>query len=97
MSAKQPEANGVARCSTRPLATWILMLIAVAITLLLPDWTGTGALPPAGFMVVPVLLGLVGAWLAHRVGRLGWAIASGILGLVLVPGLLQTITLVSGP
>lgn len=73
------------------------MLLAVAVTLLLPDWTGTGALLPAWFILVPVVLGLVGAWLAFRSGWLGWAIASGILGLVLVPGLLQTITLVSGP
>ncbi|WP_256449199.1 hypothetical protein [Paeniglutamicibacter quisquiliarum] len=29
-------------------------------------------------------------------GSLGWAIASGLLGLVLVPGLLQTVTLISG-
>lgn len=93
MSVQQPEPSG----GKRPMATWILMLLALVITLLLPDWNGTGALLPAWFMVVPVLLGLVGAWLAHRAGRLGWAIASGVLGLVLVPGLLQTITLVSGP
>ena len=97
MSAQQSEANGTEHRSGRPLATWILMLSAVVITLLLPDWRGTGALLPAGFMVVPILLGLVGAWLAHRAGRLGWAIASGVLGLVLVPGLIQTITLISGP
>ena len=73
------------------------MVLAVAITLLLPDWSGTGPLLPAWFMVAPVLLGLVGAWLASRAGSLGWAIASGLLGLVLVPGLLQTLTFVSGP
>ncbi|WP_411733616.1 hypothetical protein [Paeniglutamicibacter sp.] len=97
MTVPSPQENGVPPRGRKPVATWTLMLLAVAVTLLLPDWTGTGALLPAWFMAAPMLLGLVGAWLAFRFGRLGWAMASGILGLVLVPGLLQTIVLVSGP
>lgn len=97
MTTPSPQESSVPPRGRKLLATWILMALAVAITLLLPDWGGSGALLPAWFMVAPVLLGLVGAWLASRAGSLGWAIASGLLGLVLVPGLLQTVTLVSGP
>ncbi|MFL4473945.1 hypothetical protein ACIPVK_08105 [Paeniglutamicibacter sp. MACA_103] len=97
MTASSPQENGVPPRGRKPVVTWTLMLLAVAITLLLPDWSGTGALLPAWFMAAPMILGLVGAWLAWRAGSMGWAIASGLLGLVLVPGLLQTVTLVSGP
>lgn len=97
MTTQSPKPGRVQPRGRKLLTTWILMLFTVAVTLLLPDWGGSGALLPAWFMVAPVLLGLVGAWLAWRAGSLGWAIASGLLGLVLVPGLLQTVTLISGP
>ena len=73
------------------------MLVALAITLLVPDRNGRGALLPPVFMLVPIILGGVGSWIASRNGFLGRAIASGVWGVALVPALITLTTLIFGP
>jgi hypothetical protein len=52
---------------SQPITTWVLMFLATVITLLLPDWTGSGALYSVWLLSVPVLLGIVGAFFALKV------------------------------
>ena len=81
----------------RPVATWVLMALSLINTLLLLDWTGTGVPKPLWFMVLPSLLGFAGTGFALRARRGGWALASGVWGVMMVPTLVVAVTLISGP
>lgn len=97
MTSNSAEIKNEKQTGSFPIATAVLMLAALAITLLVPDWNGTGALLTPAFMLVPVVLGEIGAWNASRNGFLGWAIASGLWGVTLVPALLTLTTVFFGP
>lgn len=63
------------RTAPDPVATWILMLLALmllalTLTLLLPGWNGAGPLLAAWFMVLRVVAGLVGVRCASLANRL---------------------------
>lgn len=83
--------------AARPVATWVLMLLAAVVVLLLPDWAGTGALRPIWVFAIPILFGLTGAALALKNRHPWWAAASALWGFVLIQVLVVTITLISGP
>ncbi|GAA1116514.1 hypothetical protein [Arthrobacter flavus] len=83
--------------ATRPVATWVLMLLAIAVVFLLPDWTGSGTRRPIWVFAIPILLGLIGAGFALRTKHPWWAAASALWGFVLIQVLVVTITLISGP
>lgn len=82
---------------TRPIATWVLMLLAVIATLLLPDWAATGDSRPIWVLALPILLGLIGAALALRNRHPWWAAGSALWGFALIQILIVSITLISGP
>lgn len=83
---------------SRPVTTWVLMLLAaVVVLLLLPDWTGSGVLRPISLFSVPVLLGVVGAVFALKDGRPWWAVMSALWGFLLIQVLIVATTLISGP
>ncbi|WP_422390227.1 hypothetical protein [Arthrobacter sp. N1] len=77
--------------------TWALMAAALVITLVLPDWSDDGVRRPLLLLCLPAVLGLAGAFLALRAGSLWWALSAAVLGLLLVPLLMVTLVLVSGP
>lgn len=81
----------------RPVSTWVLMLLAVIVVLLVPDWTGSGAPRPIWVFAVPVVLGLIGAALALRSRHPWWVVVSTLWGFVLLQVLVGVITLISGP
>ncbi len=81
----------------KPISTWVLMLVAVIVVLLLPDWGGSGSPRPIWVFAVPVLLGLIGAVLALRSRHPWWAAASALWGFVLIQVLIVVITVISGP
>lgn len=83
--------------TTKPVFTWVLMLLAVIVVLLFPDWTGSGAPRPIWVFAVPVVLGLIGAVLALRARHPWWAVVSALWGFVLIQALVVVITLISGP
>lgn len=97
VTSNSAEIKNEKQSGSFPIATAVLMLVALSITLLVPDWNGTGALLPPVFMLVPIILGGIGAWIASRNGFLGWAIASGVWGAALVPALLTLTTVFFGP
>jgi uncharacterized membrane protein len=82
---------------SRPITTWVLMFLATVLTLLLPDWTGSGALRPIWLFSVPVLLGIVGAVFALKDGRPWWAAMSALWGFLLIQAVIVATTLISGP
>ncbi|GAA1498495.1 hypothetical protein [Paeniglutamicibacter kerguelensis] len=83
--------------SKQPVATWTLMAAALAITLLLPDWAGSGSPRSPWLLASPAVLGLAGAFLAARQDSPGWMVASGVWGIALIPALIFIVTLVGGP
>ncbi|MHA7142647.1 hypothetical protein ACX80T_14040 [Arthrobacter sp. Sr33] len=83
--------------TAKPVFTWALMLLAVIVVLLFPDWTGSGATRPIWVFAVPVVLGLIGGALALRARHPWWAVASALWGFVLIQVLVVVITLISGP
>jgi hypothetical protein len=83
--------------TTRPVATWVLMLLSVVVVFLLPDWTGTGVPRPLWALAIPILLGLTGALLALRGRHPWWAAASALWGFILIQVLVISVTLISGP
>lgn len=83
--------------ASRPVATWLLMLLAVVVVFLLPDWAGSGTPRPTWIFAVPILLGLTGAAIALEGRHPWWAVASALWGFVLLQVLVVTITLISGP
>lgn len=82
---------------SRPVTTWVLMSLAAIIVLLLPDWTGSGAIRPLWLFSVPVLLGIVGAVFALKNRRPWWAALSALWGFLLIQALIIATTLISGP
>lgn len=80
-----------------PVATWALMAAALLVTLLLPDWSGSGIPRSLWFVALPLLLAFAGAGLAVKAGQLWWAGISAAWGLVLLNGLFVLITVISGP
>ncbi|BBE23727.1 hypothetical protein MN0502_26100 [Arthrobacter sp. MN05-02] len=90
-------ADDPAPRATRPIATWVLMLLAAVVVLILPDWAGTGSPRPTWVFAIPILLGLAGAALALRGRHPWWAAASALWGVVLIQVLVVIITLISGP
>lgn len=97
MASNSAEIKNKKQNGRFPFATAVLMLLALAITLLVPDWSGMGALLQPVFMLVPIILGGIGSWIASRNGFLGWAIASGVWGAALIPALITLTTLIFGP
>lgn len=97
MTSSSAEIKNEQQNGRFPIATAVLMLVALAIALLVPDWSGTGALLPPVFMLVPIIFGGIGSWVASRNGFLGWAIASGVWGAALVPALWTLINIFFGP
>ncbi|MBG6192067.1 hypothetical protein IWX64_003036 [Arthrobacter sp. CAN_A212] len=83
--------------ATRPVATWVLMLLAFAVVFFLPDWAGSGTPRPIWVFTIPILLGLTGAAFALRTRHPWWAATSALWGFVLIQVLVVTITLISGP
>lgn len=81
----------------RPIATWALMLGALVLVLLLPDWAETGEPRSIWAFAIPVLLGLIGAGVALKTMHPWWAALSAVWGFILIQLLVLTITLVSGP
>lgn len=73
------------------------MLLALIVVLLLPDWTGSGGNRPVWLLLIPIVLGLLGAAFAVYTRNFWWALASALWGFGLVQGLIVAITLVSGP
>lgn len=73
------------------------MTAALVVTLLLPDWSGSGSPRSLWVVALPPVLGLAGAGLAVKAGYLWWAGTSAVWGLLLVYGLFILITLISGP
>lgn len=82
---------------SRPVTTWVLMFLAAVVVLLLPDWTGSGALRPLWLFSVPVLLGVAGAVFALKAGHLWWAVIAALWGFLLIQALIIATTLISGP
>ncbi|MFJ6418836.1 hypothetical protein [Paeniglutamicibacter sp. NPDC091659] len=97
MTSQHRDSTSAADQAGRPIATWVLMAVALAATLLMPDWSGSGIPRSPWLLAAPAVLGLAGALLAARNNRPGWMVASGIWGVALVPGLITVVTLVSGP
>lgn len=95
-SAKQP-APERGRLSKRPVATWVMMALILVFILSILNWGNTGLLVPPWLLLVPSVLGLVGAWRAARKDCPGWMIASGIWGIGSVPALIFIVTLLGGP
>lgn len=95
-STQQPAPEREAP-SKRPTATWVLMALILVFTLSIINWGDRGLLIPPWLLVVPSILGLVGAWLAARKDCPGWMIASGVWGLGSIPALIFIVTLVAGP
>ncbi|KFF59859.1 hypothetical protein JF66_08340 [Cryobacterium sp. MLB-32] len=86
-----------ARPGRRPVVTWALMGLALAVVALMPDWTGSGDNRPLWLFAIPVVLGLVGAGFAVRARHVWWAVASALWGFALIQLLVVVVTLVSGP
>lgn len=83
--------------TTRPMTTWVLMLLTTAVVLLLPDWSGGGVPRPIWVFAIPILLGLTGAGFALKGGHPWWAATSALWGFVFIQVLVVTITFISGP
>lgn len=81
----------------RPYGTWICMVLAVAATLYLLDWTGPAEPKPFVMLFFPAGLGIVGAVLAGRKGLTGWAVASALVGILLVPAVMFAMVIIGGP
>ena len=60
--------------TNRPVVTWSLMVLALIVVALIPDWTESGANRPLWLFVVPIVLGLGGAVFAVR-NRHFWSAA----------------------
>jgi len=86
-----------ARPGRRPIVTWALMVLALAVVALMPDWTDSGTNRPLWLFAIPVVLGLVGAAFAVHARHLWWAAASALWGFALIQILVVVVTLVSGP
>ncbi|MCW4465118.1 hypothetical protein OK351_06330 [Glutamicibacter sp. MNS18] len=80
-----------------PIPTTVMMGLALVFALGLVDWTGNGVAKPIWMFAVPILCGAAGSLLALAKGAYGWATASAVLGLSLLPVLIILTTLISGP
>ena len=96
VSAVEPPGEAL-RPEHRPVATWVLMFLAAAVTLLFPDWTGSGSARPLWIFAFPIVLGLAGAGLAARSSHFWWALLSACWGFFLIQGLVVAATLIGGP
>lgn len=74
-----------------------LMVLALVVGLLLPDWFDTGTARPVWLLAAPIVLGLVGAVIAIRGGRPLWAAASALWGFLVLQGIIVLTTLIGGP
>ncbi|KGJ71920.1 hypothetical protein GY21_18835 [Cryobacterium roopkundense] len=86
-----------ATAGRRPIVTWSLMSLAVAVVALMPDWTGSGDARPLWIFAVPVVLGFIGAAFAVRASHPWWAVVSALWGFALIQVLVVMVTLISGP
>ncbi len=96
MSTVEPSGS-VSRSENKPVATWVLMILALVVILVIPDWTGSGGNRPIWIFAIPVVLGLIGAGFALYSKHIWWAVASAVWGFVLVQGLVVVVTLIVGP
>lgn len=97
-TTRQPRGTtNVAGKHEQPIATWTLMALGLAVTMLLPGSGGAGIPLSPWLLAAPAVLGLIGAWLAARKDSPGWMIASGVWGIALIPALIFIVTLVGGP
>lgn len=80
-----------------PVPTMVMMGMALVIALSLVDWAGTGIAKPVWMFAMPILCGVAGSLLALAKGAYGWATASAVLGLSLLPVLIVLTTIIGGP
>ena len=87
-----------------PRGTWVFMLLALALTLLLTpltylvvEWFGNATLWPLALILTVFALGLAGAVIAVREGCLLWALISVLWGPVLVYALYEITLIIWGP
>lgn len=87
-----------------PRGTWVLMLLALVLTLLLTpltdlvfEWFRNTTLWPLALILTVFALGLAGAVIAVRGGCLLWALISALWGPVLVYALYEITLIIWGP
>ena len=87
-----------------PRGTWVFMVLALALTLLLTpltdlvfEWFGNATLWPLALILTVFALGLAGAVIAVREGCLLWALLSALWGPVLVYALYEITLIIWGP
>ena len=92
------------RAVAPPWGTWVSMLLALVLTLLLTpltdlifEWFGNATLWPLASILTVIALGLVGAVFAVRGGRLVWALLSALWGPTLVDALCEIALIIWGP
>lgn len=88
-------ATSSSPASPAPAAACLVLTLAA--TAALPDWSGSGVARPLWALLLPAALGLAGAGLALLARRPGWAAACAAVGFGAVPALIVVTTIVSGP
>lgn len=84
----------------RPVPTWALLAAAVVATGFIPLVPAAGSVTsplPLTFLLLPVLLGWIGAVFAVRSRHYWWAGIAFVWGFLLVQALIVVTTLIGGP
>ncbi len=81
----------------RPVITWVLMVLSLGAALFLLDWSSMGIPKSLWFFALPSVLGFAGTGFALYARRGGWALVSGVWGIMMVPALVAVVTVISGP
>ena len=92
------------RAIAPPRGTWVFMLLALVLTLLLTpltylivEWFGNATLWPLALILAIIALGPVGAVFALRRRRYLWAVISAPWGLFLFYALYEITLIIGGP